>query len=89
MCATMITMADDLVRARLDDEARTALRFLKNCGMTESDAVRTALIEAAAARTTDEALRAECERLMQDTAAVAREMAEFREWEEIAAPWPD
>jgi len=51
--------------------------------------VRTALVEAAAARSTDEALRAECERLMQDEQAVAREMAEFREWEEITAPWPD
>ncbi len=57
--------------------------------MTESESVRTALIEARAARLTDEALRAECERLMQDTQAVAREMAEFHEWEEISAPWPD
>jgi hypothetical protein len=46
-------------------------------------------VEAAAARSTDAALRAECERLMQDEEAVAREMAEFREWEEITAPWPD
>ena len=38
---------------------------------------------------TEEALRAECERLMQDKEAMAREMAEFREWEEITAPWPD
>ena len=42
-----------------------------------------------AARDTEEALRAECERLMQDKEATAREMAEFCEWEEITAPWPD
>ena len=82
-------MPEKIVRARLDDESRMALRLMVRMGMTESEAVRTALVEAAAARSTDEALRAECERLMQDGEAVAREMAEFREWEEITAPWPD
>jgi len=82
-------MADDTVRARLDDQSRQALRLLVRTGMTESEAVRTALVEAAAARSTEEALRAECERLMQDKEAVAREMAEFYEWQEIGALWPD
>ena len=82
-------MASRTVRARLDDDSTAALRLLVNSGMTESEAVRTALIEAQRARLTDEALRAECERLMQDKEAVAREMTEFREWEEISAPWPD
>ena len=82
-------MPEKIVRARLDDESRMALRLMVRMGMTESEAVRTALVEAAAARSTDETLRAECERLMQDKEAVAREMAEFREWEEITAPWPD
>ena len=82
-------MSSRTVRARLDDDSAAALRLLVNSGMTESEAVRTALIEAQRARLTDEALRAECARLMQDKEAVAREMAEFREWEEISAPWPD
>ena len=82
-------MPEKIVRARLDAESRLALRMLVRSGMTESEAVRTALVEAWASRDTDEALRAECERLMQDKQAVAREMAEFREWEEIRAPWPD
>ena len=82
-------MASRTVRARLDDDSTAALRLLVNSGMTESEAVRTALIEAQRARLTDEELRAECARLMQDKEAVAREMAEFREWEEISAPWPD
>ena len=82
-------MPEKIVRARLDAESRLALRMLVRGGMTESEAVRTALVEAWASRDTEEALRAECERLMQDKEAVAREMAEFREWEEIRAPWPD
>lgn len=82
-------MPEKTVRARLDAESRLALRMLVRGGMTESEAVRTALVEAWASRDTEEALRAECERLMQDKEAVAREMAEFREWEEIRAPWPD
>jgi len=82
-------MASRTVRARLDGDSAAALRLLVNSGMTESEAVRTALIEAQRARLTDEALRAECERLMQDKEAMAREMAEFREWEELSTPWPD
>ena len=82
-------MPEKIVRARLDDQSRLALRMLVRSGMTESEAVRTALVEAWAARDTEEALRAECERLMRDKEAMAREMAEFREWEEITAPWPD
>ena len=82
-------MASRTVRARLDGDSAAALRLLVNSGMPESEAVRTALIEAQSARLTDEALRAECARLMQDEKAVAREMAELREWEEISAPWPD
>ena len=82
-------MPEKIVRARLDDQSRLALRMLVRSGMTESEAVRTALVEAWAARDTEEALRAECERLMRDKEAMAREMAEFREWEEITARWPD
>jgi hypothetical protein len=82
-------MPEKIVRARLDDESRFALRLMVRMGMTESEAVRTALVEAAEARSTEEALRAECERLMQDKEAMAREMAEFHEWEKIRAPWPD
>ncbi len=82
-------MPEKTVRSRLDQESRLALRLLVRTGMTESEAVRTSLVEAAAARSTEEALRAECDRLMQDHEAVEREMAEFREWEEVTGPWPD
>jgi len=82
-------MPEKIVRERLDDESRMALRLMVRMGMTESPAVRIAMVGAAAARRTDEAHRAECARSMQAAQAVAREMAEFREWEEITAPWPD
>jgi len=39
-------MAEKMVRARLDDQSRLALRMLVRSGMTESEAVRTSLVEA-------------------------------------------
>ena len=57
--------------------------------MTESQAVRVALAEARAARLTDEALRAQCERLMADPAEVARMRRLTDELEDETVPWPD
>ena len=82
-------MASRTVRARLDDESAAALRFLVSGGMTESQAVRIALTEARAARLTDEALRAQCERLMADPAEVARMRRLADELEDETVPWPD
>ena len=82
-------MASRTVRARLDDESAAALRFLVSGGMTESQAVRVALTEARAARLTDEALRAQCERLMADPAEVARMRRLADELEDETVPWPD
>jgi len=59
-------MGSRTVRARLDTESETALRLLLSLGMNESEAVRAALIEAAERRTSDEALRADAERLAAD-----------------------
>ena len=82
-------MASRTVRARLDDDSAAALRVLVNSGMTESEAVRTALIEARAARLTDEALRTACERLMADPVEVARMQRLADELEDETTPWPD
>jgi antitoxin component of RelBE/YafQ-DinJ toxin-antitoxin module len=82
-------MASRTVRARLDDESAAALRFLVSAGMTESQAVRVALAEARAARLTDDALRAQCERLMADPAEVARMRRLTDELEDETVPWPD
>lgn len=88
LCHTQ-NMASRTVRARLDDESAAALRFLVGAGMTESQAVRVALAEARAARLTDEALRAQCERLMADPAEVARMRRLADELEDETVPWPD
>ncbi len=82
-------MAEKTVRARLDDDAQAALRLMVRLGMTESEAVRTALVEAAAARAAEDELRAECERLMADPAFVEQERRFIAEWEHAVAPWPD
>lgn len=82
-------MAEKIVRARLDEQSRLALRMLVRSGMTESEAVRTALVEAAAARTTDAALRAECERLMADPEQVAITMRVRDEMDQARGEWPD
>ena len=82
-------MASRTVRARLDDDSAAALRVLVNSGMTESEAVRTALIEARAARLTDEALRTACERLMADPLEAARMQRLADELEDETTPWPD
>lgn len=57
--------------------------------MTESEAVRTALVEAAAARTTDDALRAEVAMVMADPADVEECQRICAEMESIRVPWPD
>jgi hypothetical protein len=82
-------MPEKIVRARLDDESRMALRLMVRMGMTESEAVRTALVEAATARSTDEALRAECERLMADPEQAAHTMRIRHEMDELLPPWPE
>lgn len=82
-------MASRLVRARLDDASASALLLLVNLGMTESEAVRTALVEAAAARTTDDALRAEVAMLMANPADVEESRRIHAEMESIRLPWPD
>lgn len=64
-----------------------ALRLLEAQGRTRSEAIRTALREAAAARRTRSALRAEAARLAADEDD-RREMAAIaEELDEISEPW--
>ena len=75
------------ISLRLDDEAAKALRLLQDTGLARSDAIRTALIEAAARRTTKAALRREAARLAADEEDRA-EMAEIAAFmDEISEPW--
>lgn len=56
------------LHVRLDDAAAAALDVVRSEGLNDSEAVRTALREAAARRRTRSALRDEVRKLVQDAA---------------------
>jgi hypothetical protein len=74
---------------RLDDTSMSSLALLRNSGMTDSEAVRTALNEAAAKRRRRAALREESRAL----AANAEDREEIRiimeQMEPLTPEWPD
>jgi Arc/MetJ-type ribon-helix-helix transcriptional regulator len=71
---------------RLDGEADAALRELTAGGLTQSQAIRLALVEAAGRRR-DRSLAAEAARLAADEGD-RREAAELRRlMEDLRAPW--
>ncbi len=77
------------LHVRLDDSSAAALRIVRGSTASDSEAVRTALREAAARRRTRSALAAEVERLESDPvnrAARARVMADM---DAVAADWPE
>ena len=65
MCTTLQRMPRSL-HVRLDDASVAALEIVRTGEMTDSDAVRTALHEAAARRRVRSALREEVRRLAAD-----------------------
>jgi antitoxin component of RelBE/YafQ-DinJ toxin-antitoxin module len=71
------------IHVRLDDLSETAMTHLHNCGMTDSEAVRTALMECAASRATPQAIRAEMEQLAADEADVANSLDVLRFMESL------
>jgi Arc/MetJ-type ribon-helix-helix transcriptional regulator len=76
------------LHVRLDDSSQSDLDLLKAQGLNDSDAVRTALREAAERRRSRAALRAEAAALAADEADRA-ETAEVRElMDTLAPPWP-
>lgn len=56
------------LHVRLDDSSAAALRVVRESGVSDSEAVRTALREAAARRRSRSAIAAEVERLAADKA---------------------
>jgi Arc/MetJ-type ribon-helix-helix transcriptional regulator len=64
-CATFVRVARTL-HVRLDDSAPAALEIVRGDGLSDSEAVRTALREAAARRRARSALREEVRRLAAD-----------------------
>jgi Arc/MetJ-type ribon-helix-helix transcriptional regulator len=79
-------MPERPLSVRLDAEADAALRELTAGGLTQSQAIRAALIEAAMRRR-DRSLAAEAARIAVDEAD-RREAAEIRaQMENLRAPW--
>ena len=80
----MIFMSRSL-HVRLDDNSAAALRIVRGDSMSDSEAVRAALLESAARRRTRSSIAAEVERLAADEADRA-EMRIIREQTAELAP---
>jgi hypothetical protein len=77
------------VRARLDEASEAALETLLREGRNESEAVRAALVEAAARRRRRSALAAEVQELADDPVDTAERLAVMEDMEAMAAEWPE
>jgi hypothetical protein len=73
------------LHVRLDDSSAAALRVVRKGSMSDSEAVRTALLESAARRQARSSIAAEVERLAADEADRA-EMRSIREQMAELAP---
>jgi len=82
-------MASRVVRARLDEQSEAALATLVREGRNESEAVRTALVEAGRRRRRRSDLAEEVERLARDPVDTAERKAVMADMEAIAADWPE
>ena len=72
----------------MDAESERALSILMREGRNESDAVRTALLEAGRRRVQRSALAAEVSRLAADAADTAERRAVMADMDSVAADWP-
>ncbi|HET8535631.1 MAG TPA: hypothetical protein VFL73_00505 [Solirubrobacteraceae bacterium] len=82
-------MPSRIVRARLDEASERALSTLMREGRNESEAVRTALVEAADRRRHRTALAEEVRRLNESPADVAELRAIMADFEAIEPDWPE
>jgi hypothetical protein len=74
---------------RLDDSSAAALRVVRAGGLTDSEAVRTALREAAARRSLRSSIAAEVAALAADVADREEMRVVREELAELAPGWPD
>jgi hypothetical protein len=82
-------MASRVVRARLDESSEQALATLMREGRNESDAVRTALVEAGRRRHRRSALAEEVRRLAEDPADTAERRAVMADMDAVSDDWPE
>jgi len=83
-----VLVASRIVRARLDEASARALSVLMREGRNESEAVRTALTEAAQRRARRSTLALEVARLADDQADAAERRAVMADMEAVAPDWP-
>ena len=81
-------MPSRVVRARLDEASEQALAALMQEGRNESDAVRTALVEAGGRRRRNATLAEEVRRLAEDPADTAERRAVMADMDAVSADWP-
>ena len=77
------------MRARLDEASEQALAMLVREGRNESEAVRTALVEAGRRRRQRSALVDEVRRLAEDPADTAERRAVMADMDAISTEWPE
>jgi Arc/MetJ-type ribon-helix-helix transcriptional regulator len=82
-------MSSRTVRARLDEASEQALETLVREGRNESEAVRTALVEAGRRRRQRSALVEEVRRLAEDPADTAERRALMTDMDSISPDWPE
>jgi hypothetical protein len=82
-------MASRVVRARLDAASQQALSALMREGRNESEAVRTALVEAGRRRRRQAALAEEVRLLAEDPADSAERRAVMADMDAVTADWPE
>jgi hypothetical protein len=82
-------MGSRVVRARLDEVSEQALSALMREGRNESEAVRTALVEAGRRRRRQAALAEEVRRLAEDPADTAERRAVMADLDAVSADWPE
>jgi len=77
------------VQARLDERSEQDLAVLRNEGLSDSDAIRVALREAAERRRRKSELRVEAESAAADPDDLAEALAVRAEMDAVAAVWDD
>jgi hypothetical protein len=84
-----IGMPSRVVRARLDEASESALSVLMREGRNESDAIRTALVEAGRRRAQRSALAAEVSRLAADQHDSSERKTALADMDSVGADWPE
>ncbi len=81
-------MASKFVRVQLDEGSELALSLLMGEGHSQSEAIRTALVEAGSRRTQRAGLAAEVKRLVHDEDDLRETRAVMAHMKEIGIDWP-